>query len=364
MSLKKERKNNKKELESNNIKNKDTKQDNNNDDIETNIKQDDDKNDIKNREIETSVKQDDNKNKEIETNIKQDNNKNDIKNKDIEYDIKQKDIESNNKKDLEYNEIVIQPSGWMVVYQLGIAKYIKDNYNINKIKLITASSAGSTVACSLLCDTEIDELYEFIRSKYENYMDIFKMPDILKEGLEKHLPNNCVDLIDDKLVISCCNVKDLNINDKISDFKNKEELIDLIMGASHIPLLSGIMPYKYKDKYMYDGNLFNSFISNKENELKILISGYKDDNTINPGFEIPLYWFIYPPNGTLKLMYKHGYNRAEEFFNKNSYDNTTLYNIKDKISDYQLIVSILYFTFFILVFMMCLWMTSIISYLL
>ncbi len=55
------------------------------------------------------------------------------------------------KKKFPYKEISFRASGWMVVFYLGIVKYMKEKYKIKNLQL-TGSSGGAVAACALLCD--------------------------------------------------------------------------------------------------------------------------------------------------------------------------------------------------------------------
>ncbi len=201
--------------------------------------------------------------------INNDNIKQDIKDDIIKQDIK--------------DEMLLQHPGHIIICQLGLAKYIHDNYNIDKIRLIMTSVDGSTIANSLLCNVELEEIYK-------SSLDIFTCDNTIKE-IDKLLLNNCIYLIDNTVVISCETLSEVNTNNKIYDYKNINDLIES----------SG-------------GELNKTTIQ-------------KDD--------------------ILKLIYK--------YIDK---DETILRNIKRKKNKFKYIFILFYFITFILIFILCLWISS------
>lgn len=232
------------------------------------------------------------------------------------------------KQKFPFSEISFHSSGWMKCFQYGVGKYIQENYDISGCKMI-GTSAGALVACALCCDISIDQIYnETIQIRKIN-KNPFLMCHYAKQSIRKFLPNNCVELIKNRLTIVCCGLESNGfVSKKYDNFNTEKDIVQYLNATIHIPIIDGFFPDVVGDDLLYDGVLVDSHPNLSDSTLSSCLKitwdkncycgCTKTQNAIFPELEFPLYWIGLPPDvRCLSLLYYHGYYCAKIFFSKN-----------------------------------------------
>ena len=235
------------------------------------------------------------------------------------------------KPDFPFQELSFHSSAWMKIFQFGSSMYIQNNYNIDNCKFV-GSSAGALIACTLSCNVKIQNVYnEIIRIREIYKNNIFMMCNYAKNAISKFMPEDCIDIIKNRLTIVCSKVDRRNLTSSCyNNFKTRIELIEYLNSSLHIPLLDGIMPVDVNGELLYDGMLTDTHPSIQDNSLKITWDNScycgctKTASSIFPKYKIPVYWLVFPPSAyVLSLLYYDGYYTTKQFFVENKYDEMT-----------------------------------------
>ena len=145
-------------------------------------------------------------------------------------------------------------------YMFGSLIFIKqlENKNFIKINKISGTSIGSIIGLAYITNT-LNKLIVIFNNILLNYKINHNFSN-LKSEIKKFINEITIDFnkINNKLFITYYDSENIN-QVVISTFKNKEELIDILLRSSHIPFLidgnafnneryiDGITPYLLKD---------------------------------------------------------------------------------------------------------------------
>jgi hypothetical protein len=263
------------------------------------------------------------------------------------------------KKKFPYKEISFRASGWMLVFYLGVVKYIKEKYKIKNLQL-TGSSGGAVAACTLLCDVDIDEVIDYLVTS-SIHTNMFSVCNLTKGGIDnyiiKGLSNKKINR--NTLNIACTIFEGKNYRTHLfNKFDSVKDVCEYLKGSVHVPLFAGIMPHKYKNHIMYDSIITDSHPHITNDCLKISWNKScecgceKTLNVIRPYVDMPLPWCMSPPTKVLHNLYLHGYCQAKLFF-ENVHDDEDV-NIIQKIDmelkEYNKNVNMIKYTCIIAIF--------------
>ena len=156
---------------------------------------------------------------------------------------------------LKENKIIyIYPGGLKGFYYLGIANFIRDNYELDNWSFLGAS-AGSWV--SLFMSYKGDPLYFLNKTGIftEDFMKVKnmkKMKIIIKNNILYNFNESDFNL--SKINIGLVHLNLFGTSKHIySNFYSLEDVIDCCISSSHIPIISGNLIQKYKGIYVLDG---------------------------------------------------------------------------------------------------------------
>ncbi|UJR22863.1 hypothetical protein I4U23_025892 [Adineta vaga] len=177
--------------------------------------------------------------------------------------------------------------GFLGVYHIGVICAFKEHAPKVLENKMAGCSAGSLVAacamsgCCLgqMCS---DALEIAIRARSRALGPLhptFSIVDIIRNGLRRILPPNAHEICSGRLFISLTRWKD-NKNVVISQFHNREELIQVLICSSFVPYWSGIIPHKFRGEYYWDGGLTNN--NPIIDEGTILVSPFAGESDICP----------------------------------------------------------------------------------
>jgi hypothetical protein len=155
---------------------------------------------------------------------------------------------------------------------VGAALYINGLKEKNYIKVnkISGCSIGSIIAVWYLCGCP-DLIYDFLEDLFNYYKtnkNFFIYEKIIKDSIYKLFDNDDLSLLNNTLHINYYDTKE-HKQCIISNFSNRNHLIDCILRSSHIPYITSNV-YKFNDRYI-DGispYIFEIQDKDKDNECK------------------------------------------------------------------------------------------------
>jgi hypothetical protein len=248
------------------------------------------------------------------------------------------------KKRFPYKEISFRASGWMIVFYLGVVKYIKEKYKIKNLQL-TGSSGGAVAACSLLCDIDLDEIIQYLIDS-SPHTNMFTMCNLTKGGIDNYIIKSiCNKKINrNTLNIACTIIEGNNCRTKLfNKFDSVNDICEYLKGSVHIPLFGGIIPYRHNNYNMYDSIITDTHPCVTDDCLKISWNNSchcgceKTLDIIRPYMDIPLAWCMSPPTKVIRNLYLHGHHQAKLFF-ENVHDEKDVYvieTIETELNEYN-----------------------------
>ncbi|CAL8115066.1 unnamed protein product [Orchesella dallaii] len=150
--------------------------------------------------------------------------------------------------------------GFLGIYHVGVAACLKKYAPHLVVNKASGASAGAIAACCLLCDAPLGQITRDVlriatlaRAKTLGpFSPSFNIQKILRDGLEKILPEDAHLRVTGKLHISLTRVYDRQ-NVIVSQFNTREELIQAILSSGFIPIFSGWLPPKFQGVRYMDG---------------------------------------------------------------------------------------------------------------
>lgn len=170
--------------------------------------------------------------------------------------------------------ITISPSGLHGYYLLGIASYLKENYDLNEY-IFSGSSAGSWISLIMLYKGNHQEIIQdVLNTSEENKQSIKSLGSGLKKMFLAKYKNTDFDF--ERCYMGLIDVKikthPIEANTLIySNFTTLEDAINCCIASSHVPFVMGNMFRKYRDRYTLDGGFGNNPYHG---------NGHKDGNCI------------------------------------------------------------------------------------
>ena len=80
----------------------------------------------------------------------------------------------------------------------------------------------------------------------------FNLSKLIRERMEKMLPNDIHLRVQDRLLVSMTKVWNPS-NLAVNKFRSKAELLDALQGTSFVPFVCGLLPPRFKGSLVYDG---------------------------------------------------------------------------------------------------------------
>eukprot|EP00924_Labyrinthula_sp_SR-Ha-C_P015040 snap_masked-scaffold_9-processed-gene-6.23-mRNA-1 protein AED:0.05 eAED:1.00 QI:0/0/0/1/1/1/2/0/451 len=248
-------------------------------------------------------------------------------------------------------EFSFSASGWLFIYQLGVAKALKNCAKFTEgcekgNVFCTGSSGGSLVSTCLLSGTDID----LLRDYYLNCVDdchsnpkrnMFRMreyvkgaylavKDSRKENGENPNLSSTEYVLKGKLGVSVTTIPALK-NHIISDFSTEDELLEAILASCTMTPLAGF-PFRLNkpscadlhNTFVVDGGLSNiqpSIFHNLPNKKSIQISAFSHwDCEIKPSQYVPVWWGLFPAKrDKMEKLYELGVYDAQNWLYENDF---------------------------------------------
>jgi len=143
---------------------------------------------------------------------------------------------------------------------VGVASCLKTYAPQLYLNKVSGASAGSMAAVALLADLPLGEMtsnvlniaIEARKRTLGPFSPSFNITQIIFEGLINLLPDDIHLKVSGKLHVSLTKVYD-GKNLLVSQFASKQEVIDVILASTFIPVFSGWLPPRYRGTRVIDG---------------------------------------------------------------------------------------------------------------
>lgn len=224
-------------------------------------------------------------------------------------------------------------AGWLYVYQFGVAAFLQEHLMPRPGNTpdpgaypeglgFSGSSAGALTALLLASGTSVPDVFEHVLAQYKVCSRNPRMMRVCaEEALRKYQFPGAFNVIAGRLRILVTRIffrPPFFMGEVVDRFPDNESAIQLLLASCHIPIISGVLPYKVEGKYYYDGMMWSSLFvpwrgAREDHIVKISgIGGTLSD--IRPPF-IPPWWCILPPSvRVLRGLYWQGYLDALLWF--------------------------------------------------
>ncbi|CAK9299451.1 unnamed protein product [Gordionus sp. m RMFG-2023] len=151
--------------------------------------------------------------------------------------------------------------GFLGVYHVGVASCLKE-YAPHLVGKIYGASGGALAGCCLICNCCLGQAIGSLlsiaakaRSRSLGPLHpSFNITKVIRNGLNKVLPPNAHEIASGRLFISLTRVSDSK-NVVISEFASKEDLMQLLICSSFIPIYCGIIPPSFQGVRYLDGGI-------------------------------------------------------------------------------------------------------------
>ena len=180
------------------------------------------------------------------------------------YLFKMVSTKNNKKKFKKINAISFGPTGANFSYQLGITKYLQNNFILDNFKY-AAVSGGTHSAFCLGFDLKVDYFfYKFtlntFNKKNEN-CNLFNIArSLAKNIISKNTDLNCINKkLDKSLYIGLTRINPYLRSEFINIYKNFDDMFDCLLASQCIPFINYNKPYyTYRNNFYIDGYICNS----------------------------------------------------------------------------------------------------------
>merc|ERR1712179_713093 len=177
--------------------------------------------------------------------------------------------------------------GFTGVYHIGVASCLKLCAPQLLRNKIGGSSSGAMCALALTCDVPLENVTRFVislsmRAKENTlgpFSPSFQLSEIVRRHLDSVLPDNVAEIVSGKLFVSITRLKSMK-NLLVSEFRDKNDVIEAIVASSFVPVMSGLKPPKFRGEYALDG-IYSDALP-RLGDHTITVSPFKGDVSISP----------------------------------------------------------------------------------
>ncbi|XDB67166.1 hypothetical protein ABFV05_020782 [Capra hircus] len=240
--------------------------------------------------------------------------------------------------------------GFLGIYHLGAASALCKHGGklLKDVKAFAGASAGSLVASVLLtAPQKIEECNKFTydfaeeirRQSFGALTPGYDFMARLRSGVESLLPANAHELAHGRLHVSITNSR-TGRNCLASSFPSREDLIQVLLASSFLPIYAGLKPVEYKGQKWVDGSFTNSLpilpvgrtvtispfsgrldVSPQDKGgLRFYLSVTNQEVLLSVANLVRLNRALFPPSRrTMELLYQRGFDDASRFLLKESW---------------------------------------------
>ena len=208
--------------------------------------------------------------------------------------------------------IISTPAGLHGFYLMGVAAYIKDNYDLSDFSY-SGASAGSWNSLFLSFKGNNSEFIKTIlNSEIYNATSINEIEKIVKKTVLANYVNE-TSLFDIHKISIGCTIYEFPFKFRLKiydEFDSLEDIVDCCIASSHIPLITGNILHKYKNKITFDGGFFKyPYITTIQPTLIIKPNMWGSNFTKSNSYQNPLKYSKNNVNFT--RLYEEGYNDSK-----------------------------------------------------
>lgn len=179
----------------------------------------------------------------------------------------QTDININNNQpssQIEKSKILFPGGGIFFYWQIGVVQYLRDNkYNLDDT-ILAGASAGALSATLTATNVDFMKATESALSLARE-ANVWDRPlglqgvwgSLIERWLDDLLPVDAPDIVNERLALLITPVPSFG-KTRVTNFENKEELIQANMASVHIPFfLDGKLTNNFRNKPHIDGSVFS-----------------------------------------------------------------------------------------------------------
>ena len=182
--------------------------------------------------------------------------------------------------------------GFLGIYHVGVLQAFKDFAPEITTRKVLGASSGALACTCLACDLPVFAAIETITRMTVHCRSLslgplhprFNIFDIMRDGLEKYLPEDAHIRSAGRLFISVTRASTLT-NELLCKFDSREELIDALMASCFIPYFLGFVGPTIKGVHYIDGGI--SCNIPVHDEFSVTVSPFAErDTLIRPRWEV------------------------------------------------------------------------------
>lgn len=200
------------------------------------------------------------------------------------------------------HRIYISPGGLRGFYTYGICKYLKAHYNLSNYKYYGASAgAWNSLYMSIKDEKEKDFSKVLNGLQDKRPKSLYNLQKIMKKNILENFDENDFNL--DNLNIYVFHFEKYRLRKNIyNNFNDLDDTLGCCMASSHIPIISGRIRLKYRNKYCIDGGLYGFVTQNDTDKLVIYPEMFNFNFNNNDKIK----------NFNTKVLIENGYNDAKK----------------------------------------------------
>ncbi|XP_058936909.2 1-acylglycerol-3-phosphate O-acyltransferase PNPLA3 isoform X2 [Kogia breviceps] len=145
--------------------------------------------------------------------------------------------------------------GFLGFYHIGVTRCLSERapHLLRNARRFFGASAGALHCAFFLSGVPLEQtlqtLVDMVQSARSRTIGVlhpaFNMSKLVRDGLQRYLPDNVHQILSGKIVISLTRVAD-GENVLVSDFRSKDEVVDALLCSSFVPFICGLIPPSFR----------------------------------------------------------------------------------------------------------------------
>lgn len=228
------------------------------------------------------------------------------------------------------NKIIsISPGGYKGFYELGVCKFIKENYNLDNY-IFSGASAGAWNSLLLCYKGKFSDIEnKILDDNLYKTKTIWELENYIKNKIIKEFKTEQFNL--DKLFIGATTINGLKTTVTIfNNFIDLEDAVNCCVASSHIPFITGGCKNIYRNTFTFDGGFSRDPYLNNGNTILIITPNIWKNNKKKYCLRITDYTTLFSRNEfdfnqMIEQGYRDSYKNKEyldKIFEQNENPNT------------------------------------------
>ncbi|XP_075632067.1 omega-hydroxyceramide transacylase-like isoform X2 [Balearica regulorum gibbericeps] len=208
--------------------------------------------------------------------------------------------------------ILFRGCSFLLSYEAGVLAALRELSPdiLKSASKIYGASSGSVVATVALYDMKLS-FFNALKTSFWGHLPGGKVLRILKNVLNKHLPENAHQLVSGKLHVILTRLHDWR-SVVVSEFASREDLIQALVCSCFIPLYFGLLPPMYCGVRYIDGEL-SMWQANFVSRTTITVSAFAGEYDICPK-DGPAAFFTFQLSDCILQISKRNIHRLQYIF--------------------------------------------------